>query len=235
MIGLKSISIIIPAYNEEKRISSTLNSYLEFLSPKKIKYEIIVVANNCSDKTVEIAKKYQKKNKNLKIMELPYYTGKGGAVIEGFKKARNEIICFADADNSAKPDQVFMLATMIGKYDAVIGSRAMPDSKILNPQPISRIFLGKCFSILTNALFGFGIIDTQCGAKAFSKKAVQIILQHQISKGFEFDVQILWIIKKSGLQILEKGIEWDNNPDSRVGLLDPLKMFLSIIKLRLGL
>ncbi len=232
---MKSISIIIPAYNEEKRISSTLNSYLEFLSPKKIKYEIIVVANNCSDKTVEIAKKFQKKNKNVKVMDLPYYTGKGGAVIEGFKKAKNEIICFADADNSTKPSQILMLATMIGKYDAVIGSRAMPDSKIINPQPMFRVFLGKCFSILTNTLFGFGIIDTQCGAKAFSKKAVNLILQHKISKGFEFDVQILWIMKKAGLQMIEKGIEWENNPDSKVGFLDPLKMFFSIIKLRLGL
>src|SRR3989344_2277067 len=101
---MKSISIIIPAYNEENVIESTVKSYFDFFKKKKIDFEILITPNNCSDKTPEIAKSLSKKFNEIKTKNIPYKVGKGGAVLDGFKLAKKELLCYVDADNSTKPE-----------------------------------------------------------------------------------------------------------------------------------
>ena len=104
------LSIVIPAYNEEKKIEETLNKYISFLDKNyKEEYEIIVVPNNCKDRTFEGTKKVAKKHKQIRIKNIPYYIGKSGALIEGFKLAKGYLIGFTDADNSAQPESFFKL------------------------------------------------------------------------------------------------------------------------------
>lgn len=227
----KELSVIIPAYNEEKRIKGTIDDYYEFFSAKKFNFEIIVVANNCSDNTASVAR--QKKSKNIRVVEIKHYTGKGGAVIGGFKLADAKLIAFVDADNSSKPQELLRLIEKIKEgFDVAVGSRVLEGSQIKVHQPFFRVFIGRIFSIISNTLFGLSIIDTQCGCKVFRREVVAKILKEKISDGFEFDVQLLWIAKQNGKKIAEVPIKWSNAKDSKVGILDPLKMLIGLVRIR---
>ncbi len=232
MKRLNSISLIIPAYNEKDRIETTINSYLNYLRKNFSDFELIVVCNNCSDRTPEIVNKFSKKNKNVIFMNFPFYTGKGGAVIEGIKKAGKDLIGFADADESTAPKEFHKLVKAIEGSDIAIASRALPESAIPVKQPIYREILGRIYSMLVELLFGLGIRDTQCGAKLFRKKVIREILPFLKSYGFEFDVELLWKARRKGFSIREVPIVWRNSEKSLVGILDPFKMFLGLLKLR---
>ena len=231
--GPSSVSIVIPAYNEEKRILGTLESYFRLLSGRFWRFEIIVVANNCGDNTAEFSRDFASSHKGVSVLEFKHYTGKGGAVIEGFRKAKGEIIGFVDADNSTKPEEFFRLFSALQQgFDVAVGSRGLPDSELVKKQPLHRLMLGKAFHSIVEALFGLGIYDTQCGAKVFRRPVVEKILCEKVSSGFEFDVQMLWIAKRAGFRIKEVGIAWENSEDSKVSLSDPLKMLFGLARLR---
>lgn len=233
----RKISLIIPAYNEENRITKTIQDYYQYLENNFSDFELIVVCNNCSDSTPEVVQKLAKKLKRLKCLNFPFYTGKGGAVREGFRAARFELIGFVDADNSTVPKEFDKLVRAIEKYnlDCSFGSRSLKESVLLVKQPFYRRVLGKVFSIMVQLLFGLGVKDTQCGAKLFKKKAIKTILPELKIKGFAFDVEILWKLKKCGFSYKEIPIAWKNDFESKVGFSAPLKMFRELIKIRFNL
>ncbi|MEK6957768.1 MAG: glycosyltransferase [archaeon] len=231
----KKLSIVIPAYNEEKNIVPTVKSYYNFFSENLPDFEIIVVVNNSSDKTFDLASKFSAGRPEIAVLNFDFYTGKGGAVIEGFRACKGNLAGFADADDSTVPSEFFRLVKCCDEgFDVVIGSRSVNDSVIRKKQPLYRRILGSGFRFITNLLFGLGINDTQCGAKVFSRKTLELLLREKISKGFEFDVQMLWIAKRNGLRIKEKGIRWSDNADSKVGFFEPLKMLIGLLRLRFG-
>ncbi|MFH1391986.1 MAG: glycosyltransferase [Candidatus Diapherotrites archaeon] len=230
------VSIVVPVFNAEKIVLHTLNAYYNFYSKNLPNFEIIAVVNNCSDDSLKIVSEFAKSRKEMSVMNFDYYTGKGGAVIEGFKKAKGEIIGFVDQDNSVVPKEFLKLIHEFKNgFDVVIASRAVNDSVLLKAQPIYRQILGKTFNAIVNLFFDLRVNDSVCGAKIFSKKAVNLFLKEKIVKGFEFDVQLLWIAKKNGFNIKEKGIAWSNYEASTMGFTDPFKMFISVLKLRFGL
>ncbi|MCR4336103.1 MAG: glycosyltransferase [archaeon] len=229
------VSIVIPVFNAEKIVLHTLNAYYTFFSKNQPNFEIIAVVNNCADDSLKIVSEFAKSRKEMSVMNFDYYTGKGGAVIEGFKKAKGEIIGFVDQDNSVVPKEFLkMINEFENGFDAVIASRAVKDSVLLKAQPMYRQILGKTFNVIVNLFFDLKVNDSVCGAKIFSKKAVDLFLKEKIVKGFEFDVQLLWIARKNGLNIKEKGISWSNYEASTMGFTDPFKMFISVLKLRFG-
>jgi glycosyltransferase involved in cell wall biosynthesis len=216
------ISIIIPAYNEEKRIADVLRAY-------KSMGEIIVVADG-KDKTAEIAKA-----NGARVLEFKHRLGKGGGVIEGMKVAKGDYIGFVDSDGSITPNEFKKLVDAMHECDIAIGSRRAKGSKVCAKQSFNRRFMSNIFNIYINALFFLRISDTQCGAKLFKRECIKRVLPRMKSRGFEFDVELLWRLKKQGCRIAEVPVKWAHEEGSTFSLSNGPQMLLSLLRIRLGL
>ncbi len=237
---MEKISIIIPAYNEEKRIRETLEQNLKFfreLKKKKIlDFGIIVVVNGSKDKTIDIVKIFAKKNKELKYLNLKR-GAKGYAVIEGFRealKSDSNLIGFKDADMATKPEAYYELIKKINNYDGIIASRYMKGS-IIAPKPtLERIFASRIFNFMIRILLGLKFKDTQCGAKLFKRKALEKTIPKLTFSQLAFDVEILYNMKKLGFKIKEIPTVWSDEEYSRVNFAKSGPwMALAIIRLRI--
>ncbi len=175
------LSVIIPAYNEEKRIGPTLESIDKYLKRQNYSYEIIIVANNCTDKTDEIIKKYQKDIANLKLTDIQNGCGgKGCAVKIGIERGLGDYMIFMDADNSTRIQELDKFWPYFrNNFSIIIGSRALKDSKIKVKQPWYRKFLGRLANALIQVVLLPKIHDTQCGFKAFTREAAHRIFSKQ--------------------------------------------------------
>ena len=217
------LSIVIPAHNEAERIGKTLEEYLKVFKDA----EIIVVLNGCTDNTKEVVEKF-----DVKILEFKEKLGKGGAIIEGFKVARGEILVFADADGSTPPEEVLKVVEHAKKHGAAIGSRWLKESKILVKQPLSRRIASRAFNILVRIILGLKFKDTQCGCKAFKREIIEDIVEDIKTKNYAFDVELLYLLKKKGIKIVEIPITWINKKGSKLKLKDIFEMLFSIFKIR---
>jgi len=231
----KKISVIIPAYNEEKRIRKTLLRYANFFDKNfRNQFEIIVVANGCTDKTFDIANELASKSNFIKVLNFKEKIGKGGAIIQGFKVAEADIIGFLDADGSIPPSSVLKLIENIDGYDGVIASRWIKGSNIGRKQPLGRRIASRGFNFLVRLLFGLNYLDTQCGAKFFKYKSIKHILPELGLTDWSFDVDLLYRLKIKGYKVKECPITWNDVNESKLDLRKtPLKMFFSIVGLRI--
>lgn len=237
---MNRISIIMPAYNEEKRIGRTLEAYSNFfnnLADKKILgYEILVVINNTKDRTEQIVKKWQNKNNRIKYLNFKR-GGKGFAVIEGFKdalKRDNDLIGFVDADLATNPEEFYKLIHFIGNFDGAIACRYMKGA-IIEPKPtIQRIIAKRLFNILVRVILFVHYKDTQCGAKLFRRRALEKSLKYISMSQWAFDVDLLYTIKKAGYSIKEIPTKWHDKEYSKINFwrAGPL-MALGVIRLRI--
>jgi glycosyltransferase involved in cell wall biosynthesis len=228
------LSIIIPAYNEEKRIAKTLDSYSNFFSRKIKDFEIIVVLNNCKDNSLRIVKKFSKKNKKIRYLDFKEAIGKGGAILEGFKIAKGNLIGFVDADMATPPNAFYDLIKKIDDYDGVIASRWMKGSKISSKQPLMKRIGSRGFNILVRLLFNLKFKDTQCGAKLFKKYVIKNILDDIGITRWAFDVNLLCSIKRKNYKIKEIPTEWNAIGASHFNLFKAMpEMFLGLLRLRL--
>ena len=236
---MEKISIIIPAYNEEKRIKETLDSNLKFFKTLKknkiLNFEIIAVINGSSDKTIEIVKELAKKNNELKYLNLKR-GAKGYAVIEGFKealKSDSNLIGFKDADMATSPEAFYELVKKINNYEGIIASRYVQCS-IINPKPtLERIFASRIFNFMTKIVLGLHFKDTQCGAKLFKRKSLEKTIPELTFSQLAFDVEILYIMKKLGFKIKEVPTIWSDKEYSKVNFAKSGPgMLLAIIRLR---
>lgn len=222
------LSIIIPAYNEENRISPTLEEYYTFFKKKfGDGFEIILVPNNCSDNTLEICKKFSKGKKQIKILNIPGYSGKGGAVIKGFKLAKGDYMGFVDADNATDAENFFKLYQNIQDFDCVIASRRIKGSRISN-RTLMDNFSSLVFNKIVRFLFGLKFKDTQCGAKLFTKDAIKTILKNYSETGWIFDVDLLNILKKNSFRIAEIPIIWEDKSESKLTLKDKVSSLFGL-------
>lgn len=222
------LSIIIPAYNEEKRILKTLEDYC-----RHFKYAEIIVVVDGSDKTAEIVRNFSKK---IKVIESCTRIGKGGAVLLGFKHAHGNFIGFTDADCSTGPKEFEKILQILKKswFDGAIGSRAIKGANLIVKQNSKRMFFGWVFRNYVNILFGLKIKDTQCGAKIFSKNAVKSVLNEIKIKGFAFDVELIYKLKRKGYKIKEIPIKWADDKNSKVKFRNSFDMAWDLMKLKLG-
>lgn len=221
------LSIIVPAYKEEKRIHIILEAIAKYEKTKDFKIETIVVADASPDKTVEVAQSFVGKVENLSVIDNKVNKGKGGAVQEGVLAAKGKFILFADADNSTPIEQADKLLKYADKYEVIIGSRYCHEGKLAIPQSFTRRFGSRILNTIIQLLAIYGIKDTQCGFKLFEHDAAQEIFKRQTILGFSFDIEILAIAKKLGYRIKEAGITWYDNPHSTV---DPIKDGARMIK-----
>jgi len=231
------LSLIIPAYNEEKRLPKTLTEVDSYLRTRDYDYEILVVNDGSGDKTVEIAKNLIPGIKNLRVTGYNRNQGKGYAVRFGMMEAKGDFRLFSDADNSTSVDQVEKMWPEIEKgADIVIGSRDIKGAVLDPPQPwIRQMLLGEGFKLFRKLVLGlWKIEDTQCGFKCFSKEAAENIFPKCRISRFAFDPEILIIAEKMGYEIKEIPVYWKNDLESKVKFKSILKIALDLFVIKLN-
>ncbi|MCK9580116.1 MAG: glycosyltransferase family 2 protein [Methanoregula sp.] len=227
--SIPPLSLIIPAYNEENRISLFFDSIARFDG------ELIVVCDG-TDRTAEIVEGIASRRTDLTIrcLRFDHRLGKGGGVIAGLKEAKAPLLGYVDADGSTSMREMLRLFSSLPHADGAIGSRWVDGSTLTVKQGFLRQIESRGFNILIRLLFGLSFHDTQCGAKVFTKNAVDTVLPRMISRGFEFDVELLWQLRIAGFMIEEVPIEWQNKGDSRVQKRDMLRMLAGLFRIRFG-
>lgn len=227
------LSVIIPAYNEEKRIPETLQDIANYLKRQNYDSEIIVVDGGSKDRTRELVEKKKLEIKNLKLLKLQGL-GKGHAVREGMMVAQGDFRIFTDADNSTSLNHVEkMWPEFEAGFDIVIGSRDIKGAILDPPQPMFRRIVGWVFKLYRKIVVGlWEISDTQCGFKGFSARAAQDIFSRARINQFAFDPEILLLGKKFGYKIKEIPVHWKNDPDSTVNFRSMVKMAFDLLKIR---
>jgi glycosyltransferase involved in cell wall biosynthesis len=231
-------SLIIPAHNEEERLPDTLALYEEAMQHKfGSDFEIIVVANGCVDGTVGVAADAAAILPQVRVIDIEEPVGKGGAVLEGFRRAEGEGVLFADADGATAPESLLQLLDGLDRYDVVIGSRRLDGSTITQRQPLARRMFGTTFAKAVRLLFGAPFKDTQCGAKAFRRGAARRLARVVSETRWTFDLDVLLAAKRLGLQVHEHPVVWADRPGSRLryasATFEVLKA-LWLMKLRQG-
>ena len=210
------LSVVIPAYNEEGRIRGTLASLQEFLDGRTYSYEVLVINDGSTDATSEIVGNMARDWPQLKLISNSVNQGKGAVVRHGILSAQGQHILFSDADNATPIDQIDKLLSHIGQYHVVIGSRYCPGSIIHVAQAKHRVVLSRLSNLLIRWILLPGIYDTQCGFKLFqSQPAKQIFNLARINR-FGFDFEVLAIAKHLGYNFKEIGVEWNDDPNSKV-------------------
>jgi len=238
---MNKISIIIPAYNEEKRIAETLEEYGKFFTnlkkTKELDSEILIVINNTQDRTEEIVRQYQKKYKIIKYLNFKP-GGKGLAIINGFKDAlkdkKNIFIGFVDADLATRPEAFYDLVKNLNDFDGIIASRYVNGARVNPKQTWRRIFVSRIFNFLIRTLFLMPYRDTQCGAKVFKRRAVEEIIEKLGITQWAFDVDLLYQARKKNLKIIEYPTIWADKEYSKINFMKAgPRMALAIIRTRL--
>lgn len=212
-----TVSLIIPAYNEQHRLPATLIAYGEALRGRYGEdYEVVVVANGCKDDTVRVSEELAGSISNLKVIDVRRPVGKGGAIIEGFKHVGGESIVFADADGATAPGSLVELADGLYAYDMIAGSRRAAGSAITQPQPPARRAFGLGFSLASRALFGLKFSDTQCGAKAFRREAALALAEEVVERRWTFDLDLILTAHRLGLKVREHPVRWADRDGSKL-------------------
>lgn len=226
------LSIIIPAYNEARRIGETIKKTSDYLVKQEYDSEIIVVNDGSTDDTVQTV--HSLNLPLVRVIDNQKNHGKGYVVKQGMLSAQGNYRVFMDADNSTQIQEIEKFWEFFEKdYSIVIGSRhAKEGGKRRVDQPFYRAFLARAGNYLTQILLLWGIEDTQCGFKAFTAKATQAIFPKQTIVGWGFDMEILFISKKQGFKIKEVGVNWYNEGESKFralsGYISTLKELLKI-------
>ncbi|MFH0971946.1 MAG: dolichyl-phosphate beta-glucosyltransferase [Candidatus Micrarchaeota archaeon] len=226
-------TLLIPTHNEENRIGETIEALFYYLTKhyQKKEFEVLIIDDG-SDRTQQKVREFQSGIGKIRLFHFPHRLGKGGALMEGFKKAKGEFIITYDADGAIPPREIPKMLAELKKFDLVIGSRSHPDSDIYGRVPLRRRFASFSFNTLVNLLFNLRIRDTQCGFKGIRKKAAMKLVPLMNLNGFEWDVELLAKAKRHGMLIREIGIEWHHKKEGKVKFSDTAKMLAGIMRLK---
>ncbi len=233
----KTLSIIIPAYNEEKRLGETIGKILRYTEAEKPGTELIVVDDGSSDATTEVAKKACAEFPDVKTKVIRYVEnrGKGFAVRTGLASAEGEITLFSDADLSTPIEELPKLVRPIetGDFDVTFGSRALDRTLIGEHQPWRREQGGKVFNLFVRRLTNLPFWDTQCGFKAFNMEKFRPLLDVMQIDRFGFDVEFLYVAHKAGLCLKEIPVRWNNDDRTKVNIFrDSIRMFNEVREIK---
>jgi dolichyl-phosphate beta-glucosyltransferase len=230
------ISVIVPAFNEERRLKKTLESINNYFLKKPMTRQIIVVDDGSSDDTTEVAERATREIRDLSVITYHPNRGKGYAIKKGVEASRGEYILFTDADNSTPIEEFEKFSVPLKHTMVVIGSRYLPESAIVVKQPWYRVLIGRIANWLIQFFIMEGIKDTQCGFKAFQHDAAQAIFSRLKVNRFGFDIELLAIARLLRFSIKEIPVSWYNSPESRVRpIKDALKTFGDLIYIKLNL
>lgn len=227
-------SIIIPAYNESQRIIASLDKIIAYATEQNWGAEIIVVNDGSRDNTAELVREYAKAHPMVKLIENPGNRGKGYTVRNGMMHAHGDILLFTDADLSSPIEESRKLFAAIDKgADVTFGSRWIQAELQTERQPLYRQIFGRIFNLLLRIILGLKYKDTQCGFKAFTRKAAHQIFTRQMIDRWGFDPEILFLAEKYGFKVSEVPVEWAHDNRSKINpVTDGAKMFVEMLKVR---
>lgn len=231
-----SLLLLIPAYNEERRIEPVLRDYGRYFRAEyRGKFQLVVVLNGCRDNTLGVVQRVAAEYPFISALEFADPIGKGGALIEGLKLAPlADFIGYVDADGATPPQAFHELVKHLGEADCVIGSRWLSGSVLHVEQSSKRQFASRCFHLIVEILFGMHIKDTQCGAKVMTRQAVEKVHANLRIADMAFDINLLYSLKHAGCRVLEVPTEWTDKIGTKVTLFrTSLTMFLSAFRIRL--
>ena len=225
------LSVVIPAYDEESRIPSTLERVHGFLSERGGDWEIIVVDDGSADRTADVVSDFAGTHSRVRLLRAPHL-GKGGAVRAGMLDSRAEYRFLCDADLSMPIEQIERFLERMDDCDVAIGSRECHGSVRVD-EPFRRHAMGRAFNSVVRALAVPGIQDTQCGFKCFRGAVARRLFGRQRLDGFAFDVEVLFLALKERFRILEVPIDWHFREESKVDpLRDSVRMFRDVVRVR---
>jgi glycosyltransferase involved in cell wall biosynthesis len=229
-----TLSIVIPAYNEEQRLPATLERILQWAATAPLPLgEIVVVDDGSRDGTAALVES-GKFGPLVRVLRNPGNRGKGYAVRNGMLSAAGDWILSTDADLSAPIEEVAKLIEAARREQAVIaiGSRALDRSLIQVHQPLLREYSGRAFNLVMRLATGLPFRDTQCGFKLFRRDAAREIFKRQIEDGFSFDVENLVIARVLGLKAVEVPVVWSNVEGTKVSMAQGMKSFADLLRIR---
>jgi dolichyl-phosphate beta-glucosyltransferase len=230
----RSLSVVIPAYNEEARIEPTLRTIHEFLMSRNYDGEILVVDDGSKDGTVELVKGLRESIPLLRILSYGCNRGPGHAVRTGILGAAREAILYTDADLSTPIEDVDRLWPWLDEgYDIVIASRHLQHSQLEVRQPFHRRLLGRVFKMLISMLCVRGFLDTQCGFKLFRSKSAHRIFTRVRSRRFTFNVEMLMLARQMGLKVKEVAVRWSDKPGTRISVFrESIRTLAEVLRIR---
>lgn len=230
------LTIIIPAYNEERNIASTLREVAGYLKLRKFSYEVIVVDDGSRDGTYEAAASQAAIFENFKVLKNGLNKGKGYSVKRGMLRGQGKYLVFMDADNSTSIYEFDKFLPFLGEgYDAVIASRRSEGAVIEMPQPIPRAIMGQFYIFLGRLILGLKVNDINCGFKAYRIQAARLLYDKQKMDDWSFDAELLFLAHKYGLKLKVVPIRWVHKSTSKVRpLQDAIKSFYSLLEIRIN-
>ncbi len=226
------LSVIVPAYNEERRIGPTLEKLVGYLTSRPFQWEVLVVDNGSDDATATVVESWASEVPQVRLESLPT-AGKGIAVRHGMLQAKGELRFMCDADMSMPVEHLYdFLDRMAEGYDVVIGSRQTEGARRFG-EPVIRHLMGRVFNRVVRLVAVGGFEDTQCGFKMFRGELADEVFSLQRATGFGFDVEVLFIAKRRGASILEMPIDWHHEPSSKISpVADSVRMVMDAVLTR---
>lgn len=229
------LSIVIPAYNEEKRLHESLVEIANYLSRRPYTYEVIVSDDGSTDSTLNLAESFASYHPWLKVLHHADNHGKGAAVRRGMLEAIGEYILMCDADLATPIEELDGFWQHIEDgADIVIASRPLKGSHLVRRQPIHREIAGRAFNLAVQLVAVPGIHDTQCGFKLFRREAAHRLFSISVREGWDFDIEILYLARRLGYRIVEVPVHWYHREGSKVSMLrDGARMLVGLIAIRM--
>jgi glycosyltransferase involved in cell wall biosynthesis len=231
--GAPKLSIVIPAFNEERRLPATLERIAAYINVSSRATEVIVVDDGSRDGTIGVAESFREKLPDLRVISNGRNRGKGYSVRHGFMESRGEIVLFTDADLSAPIEEADKLLAKMDGYDVAIGSRAVNRDLIEVHESKFRELAGIIFNRIVRLILRLPFVDTQCGFKAFQREKCKVIFEQQTIERFGFDPELLYLARHHGLRTAEVAVRWAHSPATKVNMLrDSVQMFLDVVIIR---
>jgi dolichyl-phosphate beta-glucosyltransferase len=237
-MGRKTLTVVVPAFNEERRLGRLLVELTERGDLVCMRagfelVEILVVDDGSTDRTSEILARAQTDHPRLRVLRRQSNGGKGAAVRDGVGAARGDCVLMTDVDLSTPLDELESLANALNSGARIaIGSRSVTGARVILHQPRHRELMGKCFNVLLRVATGVPWRDTQCGFKLFDRSAALPLFELQRIDGFAFDAELCVNARRLGIRLDEVPIRWTDNPDTRVTLVgSSLRMLVDLVRI----
>jgi len=227
-----AISVVIPAFNEERRVGSTLEAIADYLDAAGLEHEIVVVDDGSRDRTAEVVREAAARHPRIRLTTLARNSGKGAAVRAGVAATAGDEVLFTDADLATPITELPKLRARLAEgYDIALGSRAVPGADIRVRQHPARELMGRTFNAIVQGLVLAGYADTQCGFKLFRGALARELFARSRVDGFAFDVEILLLAR--GRRVAEVPVVWRHVEQSKVSPgVDAARMLWDVLKLR---